>query len=928
MKHRGTTGSRALVLSAGTPRMIGLGVLLAFACAAASAQSIERGSITGTITDPNGDRMPGVGVMLTSTELGATSETMTDENGRYRFVALLPSTYTVEASIEGFSTAQQGDIVVTVGKTLSVDLAMELGSVEDVIIVEGSPLIDVRSSTLQTTELNNEILMDVPTGRSIRSVVQLAPGVHSEGTDGGRPSAFGSSDQGVQFSVDGVIINSPEAGESEVPLGFFSVEDVTVLGAGASAEYGGYSGVIVNVTTKQGSNDMNGMVDLQFADNDWQSQNTNDPDLQRSGSDRSDTDVHFDIGGPLQRDKAWFFTSVKYREEDSAASGDHVNAPSEEAPRFVGKINWTPTQEKIFSGMLEYSTRDSLYQGADEGDLVAPGATFSNIQTQYLFNFNYTDMLSQDTLLDLKFGGYHQRQTELPDNGDTPARYDGFEDRLSENWWGPFNANRERYQLLASVSHFTDDFIRGEHDFKFGVELQNTLVNTLSGLSGGRYYYDFAGEPYILYESTGYDTYADTDKIVGYVQDSWGINDRVRLNLGVRANYWRGALESDVNAVRFDQGTVFTPDLAIAPRIGLNINLGDDNDSVLKAHWGRYYHQVISLFYSRLAPESDWTGYLWNADDEVWELDFSEARGPGQWTIDDGLSVPYMNALDVGWEKVLTRTVSLDVTATYRTNHDFLDGVNLTGEFEPTRYTDPNSGRTYNVLNQTNEGENRFYFTNVDHCQDYGQAYKELTCFKKIRKYAGITASLSRRWRNNWQMQASWTYGEARGSDNNTLSEFQDGRGSSLGGSTFFSDPNTQINAYGNLTIDPTHLIKVLGNAQLPGGIVVGGYFRFFSGNTYNQQIRVEDVDQRSQIYGYPAGAFRVDDGISLDLRVEKDFTIGDGRLLGVGIDVFNVGNADTVIEAEQSLDSDRPFGAPVRLVRGRVWRLGARFSF
>ncbi|GEM_PF-1945978 len=177
-------------------------------------------------------------------------------------------------------------------------------------------------------------------------------------------------------------------------------------------------------------------------------------------------------------------------------------------------------------------------------------------------------------------------------------------------------------------------------------------------------------------------------------------------------------------------------------------------------------------------------------------------------------------------------------------------------------------------------------------------------------------------------MQASWTFGEARGSDNNTLSEFQDGRGSSLGGSTFFSDPNTQINAYGNLTIDPTHLIKVLGNAQLPGGIVVGGYFRFFSGNTYNQTVRVEDVDQESEIYGYPAGSFRVDDGISLDLRIEKDFTIGDGRLIGVGIDVFNVGNADTVIEAEQSLNSSRPFGAPRRLVRGRVWRLGARFSF
>ena len=109
---------------------------------------------------------------------------------------------------------------------------------------------------------------------------------------------------------------------------------------------------------------------------------------------------------------------------------------------------------------------------------------------------------------------------------------------------------------------------------------------------------------------------------------------------------------------------------------------------------------------------------------------------------------------------------------------------------------------------------------------------------------------------------------------------------------------------------------------------MVGGYLRYFSGNTYNELIRVDDVDQRSEIYGHPAGSFRLDDGLSLDLRVEKDFNLGGGRLLGVGIDVFNAGNADTAIEAEQSLDSDRPFGAPRRLIRGRVWRLGARLQF
>ena len=114
-----------------------------------------------------------------------------------------------------------------------------------------------------------------------------------------------------------------------------------------------------------------------------------------------------------------------------------------------------------------------------------------------------------------------------------------------------------------------------------------------------------------------------------------------------------------------------------------------------------------------------------------------------------------------------------------------------------------------------------------------------------------------------------------------------------------------------------TGSIKVLGDAQPPGGVVVGGYLCYFSGNTYNQVIRVEDIDQRSATYCCTAGSFRVDVGISLDLRVEKDLNLGSGRSLGVGIGVlnvgiavFNVGNADTFVEAEGTLNSHRPFGA------------------
>ena len=708
-------------------------------------------------------------------------------------------------------------------------------------------------------------------------------------------------------------------------MAFLGLEDVSILGLGAPAEYDGFSGVIVNVTTKRGTNQIHGLADLYFSDSSWQSDNTSNPELERGGTDETAWDAFFNIGGPITPDSLWYFASVKYLSQEGTADPGFPNDPSFTAPRMMGKINWASTEDQFLSGMVEYSSHDAKYQGADEGGFVSPEATFSNEQTQWTWNFNYTNMLSSSTVLEAKFGGYHQRQDEIPNNGDTPARFDGFEDILKENWPGPFEANRERYMLGASVTHFTDNFIAGSHDFKFGAEYELTKVNTLYSYAGGKFYYDFAGEPYLRYDWNGYDTFADTTRFSLYAQDSWAVSDKVRINYGLRVNDWVGDLSSVVDFQKVNVGEVFDPDVGIAPRLGITVDTSDDGTSVFKAHYGRYYHQVIALFYSRLAPESDLSGYFW--EDGEWILDFTEIRDNSQFTVGD-LSVPYMDAWVAGWEKALTNDLSIDITGTYRTNHDFLDKVNLTGEFEPTRFTDPITGKTFNVLNQTNEGDNRFLFTNPEKCRDYGQAYKPITCFEKKREYWGITASFNKRWSNNWQLQGSYTYGESTGNDDNILLEFGEGRSSSLGGSSFFTDPNIQINATGNLTIDPTHLFKLVGSADVGWDVLIGGYFRYFTGNTYNQVITVDEVDQRSQIYGAKAGSFREEDGISLDLRAEKLFDIGGDKSIGIGIDIYNVFNAGTVISSEQSVDSEIPFGGPTSLVLPRRWRLGLRFRF
>jgi hypothetical protein len=891
------------------------------------SQSIETGAIVGTAVDEQGAAMPGVTIALRSPDKGTTATIVTDGAGRFRFLSILPGTYTVEASLDGFKIARQSDVVLTVTKTLTVDFIMQVGAFEEVIEVRGAPLIDTRESSLATMEIPNQILMDVPTPRDLRSVVSLGQGVSSD-PDGERYSAYGSSIQGIQYSVDGVITNSPEAGETEYEMDFDNLQEVSILGVGAPAEYDGFSGVIVNAVTKSGTNEIHGMGSIYYQDSEWTSSNTSNPDLERGGAKETAWDVPLNIGGPLIKDKLFFFAALKFNNAESPGDPGMGVDFTNEGKRLLGKINWLPSQEQSLTSFLEYSTRDTLNIGADDSAFFTPGTTFDNVQTQWGWNVNYTNVLTDTALLEAKFGGYIQEQDELPQNGDTPARYDEYYDQVFDNWFGPFTADRERYLLAASVSKFVDNF-GGSHDFKFGAEFERTPVHTMYGLSGDRYYISTEDEPYLRYDTFGYDTFAETDRISGYIQDSWSINPSLTINAGIRVNYWRGSVGANVNEEYTDMGTIFKPEVGIAPRIGFTYELPTKKTAVIKGHWGRFYHQVIALYYSRMAPESDLSLYVWDPDEEEWIHEFTEVRDSSQFSLDDNLNMPYMDAVALGFEKAISSLVSIDITGTWRKNHDFLDKVNLTGEFEEVEYYDEFTDSTYDVYNQLNPGDNQFLITNPGNCADYGQAYDPITCFKKERDYWGITASFNRRFANNWQLQGSYTYGEASGNDDNLILEFGEGRSSSLGGSAFYTNPNSQINATGNLTIDPTHQVKLVGSVHLPLKFIVGGFFWYSSGNTYNQVIPIYDVDPPdTNIYGQPRGTFRMDSGFNLDLRLEKLFSLGAGTDLSFGVNIFNVTNESTQVAVEENVDSEDAFGDTIDIVRPRRYQLVLRFTF
>ncbi|OQX54453.1 MAG: hypothetical protein B5M54_05030, partial [Candidatus Aminicenantes bacterium 4484_214] len=210
------------------------------------SQTRETGALAGKVTTPDGEPLPGVEVTISSPSLiGGPRSTITNQDGRFRFPALPHGTYSIEAKLQGFVPQKIENIRLSVGETLTIDLVLRVGSLEESVeVVAVAPTIDVKDSQTSTVEMPREYLQQIPSGRNYRSQLKFAPGVSNEST-------FGSSESlANNFMIDGVKINSPEAGEAEVNFDYESIEEIKVMGLGAPAEYGGFSGAIVHVLSK------------------------------------------------------------------------------------------------------------------------------------------------------------------------------------------------------------------------------------------------------------------------------------------------------------------------------------------------------------------------------------------------------------------------------------------------------------------------------------------------------------------------------------------------------------------------------------------------------------------------------------------------------------------------------------------------------
>lgn len=386
-----------------------VGAFTAFLPGAAMAQVANVGTIEVTVEDADGGRLPGVTVTATAPDTVTKRTAVTDGQGVAVLDALAPSArYTIVAELSGFQNQTVNQVLVRSGQTASLRVALSIaGLTEAVTVTASTPIVDVKSATAGQ-ELTLELTESLPTGRSYQSYLQLVPGVlPDDQTQSGNPAARGGmnySDIGGNFGVssdnvyyfDAINVTDPVTGTFGANLNTEIIQEQKVITGGIPAEFVGSPGLISNVVTKSGSNAFHGSANYFFQNSSLVAENENGASQEFSTKDNGYT-----LGGPVYRDKAWFFGSYRYvnREDDVASldTNEFLRTVDNTQHQGFAKGTWAATQNDLFSftylsdpteitGRRDRDITNARNRGQDQGGH-RYAANYSRVWGSTLFEF-------------------------------------------------------------------------------------------------------------------------------------------------------------------------------------------------------------------------------------------------------------------------------------------------------------------------------------------------------------------------------------------------------------------------------------------------------------------------------------------------------------------------------------------------------------
>ena len=606
------------------------------------AQSVAGlGGITGTVTDSSGARVPDATVVVSNPSKGLSRSLKTNGAGIFSSGSLQPdSNYDVKVVKSGFKEAEVRNITIQVGQL--VDLSFNLvvtGSAVEVNVSAEAPVVDSLKTGVSQVVDGQQILNLPINGRRVDAFVLLTPGVTTDGTFG--LLSFRGVAGGNAFLNDGNDTTqqyyNENAGRTRISANISqdTVQEFQVI-TGGSAEFGRASGGVVNTVTKSGGNQVHGTAFWFF-----RNQNFNARDRYANFvPDETRNQFGGSIGGPIKKDKLFYFFNTEITRRDFPLISRHTNAPlfnsqgqfvatctatpaaCDAARKYIDRFNAviprTANQELLF-GKIDYQLNNKNTISASFNYLrwISPnGIQTSAVQTNgSAFNSNglstvrtrngrlaWTNLTSPSIVNEFRFGWFKDR---LFDDFNSDLLTPGFKGALSINGVTVGNANylprvqptEDRFQFADTLS-----WTVGRHLFKFGFDTAQTrdVQDQLNGRFGSFVYptftafaTDFSNPTAKNWQSYS-QTFGDPLSTVWirdynlFAQDQFRVNARLTLNYGLRyelANFTQPAKANPEYALT---GRIPEPKKNFAPRLGIAYQLVPDK-TILRASWGMFY---------------------------------------------------------------------------------------------------------------------------------------------------------------------------------------------------------------------------------------------------------------------------------------------------------------------------------------------------
>lgn len=403
------------------------------------AQTSTTGNLEGTVVDQNGAAVPGATVTVSGSNLIRSQTVTTDNDGRYRLSNLPPGKYTVTvAETGGFGKFEQSNVEVNLSRSTSVIISLQPKGVGVNVDVtsEGGAVIDTTNNTTGTN-VSSDQFSNFPTARTVQSLYNIAPTVARSGLRdaAGRdrdPSVAGSSGPENNYILDGVNTTDPAFGGSGANLPFEFVQEVEIKTGAYGAEYGKSTGGIFNVITKSGGNAFHGDAFAYFNTQGLVRETKNFPFTGSAPNGFSEIDAGFDIGGPIIKDRLWFFGAFnpQRRKNFLLTQTFRQNVENEiTTPFYAGKITWAINNNNIFtfSTFGDYTKQEGFLGGSGFG---ADTNTFAGTRetggSNYAFRLNST--ITPKWIAEFSVGVHRQRSNTIPPSGlaDIPLITDTF----------------------------------------------------------------------------------------------------------------------------------------------------------------------------------------------------------------------------------------------------------------------------------------------------------------------------------------------------------------------------------------------------------------------------------------------------------------------------------------------------------------------